>query len=201
MFGYLVSAEESEVISLEDAAIIELFWNRSEEAIEKTDEKYGHYCRAIAQNILLNHEDSEECVNDTYLAAWNLMPDERPQFLKGFLGKITRNISLKRLRSRLAKKRGGTAVELTLDELQECIPAGSSTQDYVELRILAQLIDSFLRELPQTERNIFLCRYWYFDSIADIAAQFGFGESKVKMQLLRTRKKLKALLEREGIEV
>lgn len=184
---------------MEDNMIVDLFWQRNESAIDAADEKYGAYCRSIAHNILSNREDSEECLSDVYLAAWNSMPEARPQFLKGFLGKITRNLSLKKLRLRSAQKRGGSIVEYTLDELKDCVPQMNSPEAEVELNDLARIIDTFLRRLPEMERNVFLCRYWYFDSISDIAKRFGFGESKVKMMLLRTRNKLREVLEKEGV--
>ena len=184
---------------MEDAAIVALYWTRDEEAIAQTRTKYGPYCHSIAQNILGSREDAQECVNDTYRGAGNAMPPQRPALLPAFLGKITRNLSLKRWRERTAEKRGGGQVPLALEELAFAIPSGDSPQAAVEAKELAQTIDRFLRGLPKTERQIFLRRYWYLESIEAIAAAFGFGQSKVKMMLLRTRKKLKGLLEKEGI--
>ena len=184
---------------MDDSKIIELYWARDEKAIDETRTKYGRYCYAIASNILHNHEDCDECVNDTYLGAWNSMPPRRPQMLSTFLGKITRNLSLKKLRNRLADKRGGGEAELALEELEECIPSQHSIEEAILEEELTKILDTFLRKLPETERRIFLCRYWYFDSITSISTRYGFGKSKVKMMLLRTREKLRTYLEQEDI--
>ena len=186
---------------MEDKEIIDLYWQRSEGAIAASDAKYGNYCHAIAYNILHNHEDSDESVNDTYLGAWNSMPPHRPQLLSTYLGKITRNLSLKKLRNRLTQKRGGGESTIALEELEECIPSQASTEDVILEQELAKIIDAFLRTLPDTERRLFLCRYWYFDSISDISKRFGYGNSKVKMTLLRTREKLRTYLEKEDIHL
>lgn len=175
---------------MEDEQIVELYWTRDERAIEETDIKYNRYCHSIAYNILRNNEDAEECVNDTYMGAWNSMPPHKPELLSAFLGKITRNLSLKKWRSVTADKRGGGETALTLDELQECIPHSDNVHEAIELKALAGIIDTFLRGIPDEERRVFICRYWYMDSIADICEQFGFGQSKVKMMLSRTREKL-----------
>lgn len=184
---------------MDDNKIIELYWTRDERALEATRTKYGHYCYTIAYNILHNREDSDECVNDTYLGAWNSIPPHRPQLLSTFLGKITRNLSLKQLRTRSAQKRGGGEAALALEELEECIPSQSSTEEAILEEELTKTLDIFLRTLPETERRIFLCRYWYFDSISAICIRYGFGKSKVKMILLRTREKLRHYLEQEDI--
>ncbi len=184
---------------MDDKEIVELYWDRDEKAIEETQKKYGHYCYSIAFNILDNQEDAEESVNDTYMSAWSTMPPQKPNIFSAFIGRITRNISFKKWKSRTAIKRGGGQVNLLLDELGECIPAKNSVDSELETKELAAIIDSFLRGLPKEEQSIFLCRYWYFDSIADICRQFGYGESKVKMKLLRTRKKLLEKLEKEGV--
>lgn len=182
-----------------DARIIELYFERSERAIEETDIKYGPYCRAIAYNILRSHEDSEESVNDTYLRAWNSMPPERPNILSAFLGKICRRLSIDRWRKGRAEKRGGGELALALDELSYCIPArDGDPADELELRELQRLYDKFISSLPATERRVFLCRYWYMDSVADIARRFSFTESKVTSMLHRTREKFRSLLEKEG---
>ena len=186
---------------MDDKKIIELYWARNEKALDETRIKYGHYCHAIAYNILHNHEDSDESVNDTYLGAWNSMPPHRPQLLSTYLGKITRNLSLKKLRNRLTQKRGGGESTIALEELEECIPSQASTEDVILEQELAKIIDAFLRTLPDTERRLFLCRYWYFDSISDISKRFGYGNSKVKMTLLRTREKLRTYLEKEDIHL
>ena len=176
---------------MNDSQIVALYWARNEQAIAKTRVKYGQYCYAIAFNILHRNEDAEESVNDTYLDAWNAMPPHKPSVLSTFLGKITRRISLDRLRRNNAEKRGGGQVALSLDELGECIPDGKSIDDELQAEELSKRIDSFLRSLPSAQRSVFICRYWFFDPIADIAKQFGYTESKVKATLRRTLEKLK----------
>lgn len=183
---------------MEDKQIIDLYFRRSEEAIAETDRKYGPYCYSIAYNILTNREDSEESVSDTYLAAWRAMPPRRPSILAAFLGKITRHLSIDRWRSRGAQKRGGGEMPLALEELWDCVPGGVSPEEKLERKQLAALLNRLLEELPETERSVFLCRYWYIDSVADIAAHFGFTESKVHSMLHRTRIRLRKALEKEG---
>lgn len=186
---------------MEDSKIVALYWARDEEAIRQTQIKYGRYCYAIAYSILHSREEAEECENDTYLDAWRSMPPHKPQLLSAFLGKITRRISLDKWRRSTAEKRGGGEVSLSLSELTDCISDSKSIDDNLQADELAKLIDAFLRTLPPDERSVFLCRYWYFDTVADIAKQFGFGQSKVKTMLLRTRRKLKTHLEKEGITI
>ena len=186
---------------MNDSQIVDLYWARDERAIAETRDKYGQYCYAIAYNILNRREDSEECVNDTYLKAWNAMPPHKPSILSTFLGKITRCNALDRLRHYTAKKRGSSQVALSLEELTECISDGKSIDENLHAEELSKHIDSFLRSLPSAQRSIFICRYWFFDPISDIAKQFGYTESKVKTTLLRTREKLKKYLEKEDIFV
>ncbi len=186
---------------MNDEKIIALFFERDDEAIRETQAKYGRLCYSVAMNILGIHEDAEECVNDAYLGVWNSIPPKRPSSFSAFLLKTTRNLSLKRLRFRTAEKRGGGQATLSLDELAECIPDGFDIDKELESRELTELINRFLRALPETERRIFICRYWYCDSVADISKSFGFGESKVKMTLMRTRNKLRDfLLEKEVLK-
>ena len=184
---------------MDDSAIIDLYWDRSETAISETSQKYGSYCFSIAYNILTNHQDAEESVSDTYLAAWNAMPPQRPAVLATFLGKITRRLSIDRWRSRHAYKRGGGELPLALEELDQCIPDRATTEQAYERKRFALVLNRFLGRLPETERRVFLCRYWYLDPIAKIAALFGFSESKVASMLHRTRRKLRAELEKEGL--
>ena len=184
---------------MEDAMIVALYWARDEKAIAETAAKYGAYCHAIAWQILQSREDAEESVNDTWVGAWGSMPPHRPELLSAFLGKITRRVSLKRRRGKGAEKRGGGQPELALDELAECV--GATNDEALEEMELARLIDAFLEALPDTEQRVFVCRYWYLDSIADIAERFGFSESKVKSMLHRTRGRLRACLEKEGVFV
>lgn len=186
---------------MEDRQIVDLYWARSENAISETEIKYGRYCYYIAHNILHNDEDSEECVNDTYLNAWNAMPDHRPNKLSTFLGKITRNLSLNRWELYNAEKRGSGQILLALDELHECIPSTESVDRIVDDLTLAEIFNRFLAALPKEKRTIFMRRYWYLSPIAEIASDYSMSESKVKMSLLRSRKELKQLLEKEGISL
>lgn len=186
---------------MDDNKIVELYWERNEKAIDVTQKKYGGFCYSIAYNILHNKEDSDESVNDTFLGAWNSIPPHRPQQFSAYLGKLTRNISLNKLRQKNADKRGNGEVPLTLDELQECIPSKTSVDDAIQVKELSHIINSFLRTLSQEERMVFVRRYWYFDSVSDIARKFGFGESKVKMMLMRTRQKLLKKLEKGGYNI
>lgn len=186
---------------MEDAAIVELYWRRQERAISETKTKYGAYCQTIARRILNDSLDAEECVNDTYLGAWNAMPPHRPSCLSTFLGKITRNLSLKRRRARSAAKRGSGEVALSLDELEECVTQTGSVEEQVEAEELARTIDGFLDGLSADDRRMFVCRYWYFDSVGEIAERFDFSQSKVKMSLKRTRDKLADYLKQEGVNL
>ena len=185
---------------MDDQKIIDLYWSRSETAITETDQKYGKYCYSIAYNILTNNEDAEESVSDTYMAAWKAIPPRRPSILATFLGKITRHLAIDRWRSRNRYKRGGGEIVLALDELEECIIAEEQSLEKVfERKQLALVFNRFLESLPETERRIFLCRYWYLDSVSDIANYYGFSDSKVASMLHRTRRKLRAVLEKEGL--
>ena len=185
---------------MEDQGIISLFFDRSEQAIVETDKKYGRYCYAIAYNILASREDSEESVSDTYMAAWNTIPPRKPNLLNAFLGKITRHISIDRWRRRSAQKRGGKEMILALEELVECV-AADGLEAEISQRELTRVLNSFLSGLPETERNVFLCRYWYMDSIEAIAKATGFSQSKVASMLHRTRGKLRKVLTEEGFVV
>lgn len=184
---------------MEDNQIIQLYFDRAEQAIRETDTKYGGYCYSIAWNILSSAEDAEESVSDTYLAAWNAMPPRRPRVLSAFLGKITRNIALDRWRKYRAFKRGGGQIELALEELGECVSGEESVENALIRREILAGIDRFLESLTQTERMVFLCRYWYLDSTEEIAEKSGFTVSKVKSMLLRIRRRLYARLQEEGL--
>lgn len=184
---------------MDDSEIIELYFQRSEEAVTQTASKYGKYCYQIAYHILSSREDSEESVNDTYLAAWNTMPPRRPNILSAFLGKLTRYISLDRWKKRSAQKRGSGQVALSLEELEECISGGDDPEKEVDRKELLRYLNRFLDALPETQRKVFVCRYWYLESIPEIAAQFGFSESKVTAMLHRLREKLRARLQLEGL--
>lgn len=184
---------------MEDKAIVDLYWRRSEEAISETDRKYGGYCYSIAYHVLANREDSEECVSDTYLAAWKNLPPHRPAFLTTFLGKLTRRISISRWRQRSAQKRGGGEIILALEELDACVADPRDVEGQCLHREAVQCFNRFIDTLPQTERDVFLRRYFLLDPVKDIAASFGFSESKVKSMLLRTREKLRSTLAKEDL--
>ncbi len=184
---------------MEDSQIINLYFARSEQAIQETDTKYGGYCYSIAYNILASPEDAEESVSDTYLSAWNAMPPRRPPLLAAFLGKITRNISIDRWRKYRAFKRGEGQMEIALEELKECVSGRESAEDTAIRREILAGINRFLDTLDDTQRSVFLCRYWYLDSTEEIAEKSGFTVSKVKSMLFRIRKRLYAFLQEEGL--
>ncbi len=184
---------------MDDTQIVELYWARKESAIEETEAKYGSYCHSIALNILHNPEDATESVNDTWLGAWNSMPPHRPSVLSTFLGKLTRRISIDKWRRSTAKKRGNGQLPLVLAELEDCVSDGKSIEEETERKLLAEVIAAFVKSLPETEQKVFLCRYWYMDSVSAIATRFRFSESKVKSMLSRTREKLRVHLEKEGL--
>ena len=182
---------------MEDNEIIDLYWDRDETAISHTQQKYGAYCTKIANNILYEKEDSLECVNDTWLKAWNSMPQERPNLLAAFLGAITRHLSLDRYRRKHAGKRGKGEAELIFDEMQDTLTSDGPEQQIEALQLTAH-INLFLDKIGKENRMIFVRRYWYMDSVKDIAKRYEISESKVKSSLLRSRKKLPAYLAKEG---
>ena len=184
---------------MEDNAILELYRARSERAVRETEKKYGPYCYRIAYNILSCREDSQECVNDTYLAAWNTIPPKAPAVLAAYLGKLTRNISLDCWKRRSACKRGGGELVLALEELGECVTDGQTPETVCARKETARFINGFLQTLPETERRVFLCRYWYLERSAEIAGCLGCSETKVRSMLHRTRKKLRAAMDKEGL--
>jgi len=183
---------------MEDSRIIELYWKRSENAITETEKKYGAYCSTVAYNILQNKEDTEECVNDTWLGAWDAIPPNRPAIFRAFLAKITRNLSINRLEKKLADKRGGNTVFVVLDELEECISDHSDVENIFESIALGESIRRFVRALPQRDCNLFVRRYFYTESVAAIAKRYRLSENYVMVILSRTRKKLKRTLIEEG---
>ena len=186
---------------MDDAKIVQLYWDRDEQAIPVTANKYGNYCTSIAINILGNREDAEECVNDTYMNAWNSMPPHRPNILSTFLGKIVRNLSIKRYKHNTADKRGGGQATVVLDEIAEFVSDTDSVEKEIDHRELVKAIDSFLDRLPTDKRSIFVCRYWYFDSVSDIANRFGMTENNVSVTLNRLRLKLHNYLLERGFEL
>ena len=184
---------------MDDKRIIELYFARSETAISETDKKYGGKCRRTAYNILRNIQDSEECANDTYMKLWSIIPPQKPDPLCAFILRIVRNIALDRVKRYSAIKRGGEVYDTAYDELSECIPSGDSVEKTVESAELTAKIERFLGTLSGEKKKMFLMRYWSFMTVPEIAARLGVGESKVKVTLMRTREKLKAYLEKEGI--
>lgn len=183
---------------MDDQSIIELYFNRDQEAIAQTEQKYGHYCYRVAYNILTSKEDAEESVSDTYLAAWSAIPPRRPAVLATFLGKITRHIAIDRWRERNAYKRGGGEVPLALEELGECVAGRQNVESDYDRKEIMRTYVKFLDTLPIMERRVFLSRYWYVESIETIANKFGFSQSKVKTMLHRTRAKLRKQFAQEG---
>lgn len=182
---------------MNDHEIIELYFSRDEEAIKQTDLKYGRLCRQISYNILNNQEDAEECVHDAYIGVWNAIPPTRPNHLLSFICKITRNQSLKRLESMTRQKRS-QGILVSLDELAEILP-DESVADGANDEEIGKLISDFLRSEKEDVRNVFIRKYFFFDSISEIAKRYDFTESKVKNMLYRTRMKLKDFLIRQGI--
>ena len=185
---------------MDDSKIVELYVQRKEEALSKTEEKYGKYCHYVANNILNSHEDSEECVNDTYLRTWHAIPPSIPENFKAFIGKITRNLALDVYDKNHAHKRND-AIELIFDELAEIISDDSSDTVLVEDIALKTALNGFLSSLDKTKRTIFLQRYWYLSSVKDIAEKNRISENGVKVTLMRLRTKFKKYLEKEGIKL
>lgn len=184
---------------MEDCQIIELYFSRSESAITETQKKYSSLCMSIAHNILNSREDSEECLNDTWLRTWNAIPPERPESLAAYLGRITRNSALSFLRKKNASKRNGGQYALCIDELAECLR--DETGGISEGFAVSDAINRFLRQLKLETRKVFVMRYWYVMSIKDIAGELSLSESGVKVSLMRTRDSLRSFLEKEGIEI
>lgn len=183
---------------MQDSAIISLFFRREEAAVSETQKKYGGYCYTIAQNILENHEDSEECVSDTMLRAWNVIPPQKPNHLKLFLAKITRNLAVDRCRAQTRQKRGGGNLDAVLSELETCIAVPGDVSDELEYRELRRAIGAFVEELPERERNIFLRRYFYTEPVSGIAKKYHLTPNNVSVILSRTRAGLRDRLVREG---
>ena len=185
---------------MEDTKIIDLFWERDESAIRETEITYGRYCRTIAFNILGDEEDVQECLNDTWLGAWNSIPPARPACLSAFLAKITRNLAISKYRAKYAKKRTGDRLSESLDELGECIPVSNdNVSQAIDRRILAEAINGYLDTCSEKQRKIFVRRFFYFDSIAEISQMYGIGQSDVKVTLMRMRRSLQKVLEEEGL--
>jgi len=190
----------TEVIDLDDLRIIELYWERSEDAILETEHKYGKLCRYIIRNILANEQDGEECVNDTYLGAWNAMPPRKPNILSAFIGKIARNQALKKYEYVTAERRNPEAA-LSLMELEECVSSRDAVETEFESKRIEKAISDFLWRQDEDKRMVFIRRYWHFEPIAVISRRAGYSESKVTSMLYHTRQKLRVYLESEGIEI
>lgn len=183
---------------MEDSKILDLFWQRKERAIAEIEKKYGNYCATIAGNILWDKEDVGECLNDTWFRAWKGIPPEKPGNLRMYLAKITRNLAIDKYRSNTACKRGGTNTAVVLDELGECISGKQNVEQEMDVKQLGHIINSFLYTVPKRDAHIFIRRYFYMEKVSVIAQGYGIQESNVHMILHRTRKKLKALLIKEG---
>ena len=184
---------------MEDSQIIDLYWQRSERAIAESESRYGRYCHAVAFRFTLSHEDAEECVSDTWLSAWNAMPDERPRVLGAFFGTLARRHAISRWRAKTRRKRGGGEVPLALEELSECIPSEADPAKQVERQELAEAIRAFVDELGESEQKVFRARYWYLASVEEIARRMDFSPSKVKSMLYRLRGRLRERLTEEGL--
>ena len=186
---------------MDDSRIVALYFDRADSALAETAAKYGRYLTAIAANILPDRRDAEEAVNDAYMAAWSSIPPHAPENLGTYLAKLTRRAAMKRWRASTAQKRGGGETALVLEELAGCVPGGTDPAALLEAGALAEALNRFLAALPDTERQVFLRRYWYVEPIGQIALRFGFSQSKVKSMLHRTRQKLAGHLKKEGIEI
>ena len=184
---------------MEDAAIVDLYWQRSDRAISETNRKYGRYCHSIAFNFVRNNEDAEECVNDTWFRAWNLMPDKRPSVLSTFLGAITRNLAVSMYRGKTSLKRGGGEMPLALDELSECVPSGADLEREYEIKEFESAIGKFVEGLPAAEQKVFVARYWYLAPVSEIAEKMHFTQGKTKSMLFRIRNKLREYMREEGL--
>lgn len=185
---------------MEDDGIVALYFARNEQALEETAKKYGADCHAVSYQILRSHEDAEECVNDTWLRAWNAMPPHRPTLLSAFLGKITRNLAFDRFSYLRAEKRGGGELPAVLEELGECVSDTGDLEQAVDERELARAIDDFLAALPAAKRDVFIRRYWYTEPISAIGRRYGMRDGAVSMTLSRLRRKLRVHLQERGFE-
>lgn len=186
---------------MDDSEIVRLFWDRNENAISAAAKKHGKRCRSIAENILRNREDAEECVNDTYLKIWNLIPPNSPQVLGAFMCKIAKHTAIDMLKARHAQKRGNGDIPLAFEELEDCISDKSNIESTYERRELIEKINDFLRTLPLENRRVFILRYWYCCELSEIAERFGTRKNTISVMLNRTRQKLCEYLEKEGYEL
>lgn len=183
---------------MDDKGIVDLYWERNEQAIRETADKYGAYCLKISLNILGDLSDSEENVNDTYFRAWSSIPPNRPDSLKAFLAKIARNLALNRYKAAHTQKRRASSFAVSLDELDICTPSKITVEDEVGVAQLSKCISDFLYRQSRDARGVFVCRYFYGESVEEIAARFGYSHSKIKSMLMRTRIRLRSYLQKEG---
>lgn len=185
---------------MEDTAIIQLFFQRAEQAIVEVQQKYGSFCRTVAMNLLQQKEDAEECVNDTWQAAWQRIPPENPRMLGAFLGRITRNLAISRFRKNTAQMRS-EGLTVLLSELEHCVPSGQSTEEAVDSILLGDYISKWLESLSADDRALFLRRYWFGESLRELSREVGTGEGHLAQKLYRLRLQLKKALENEGVVV
>ena len=183
---------------MDDKQIIELYFERNEQAIKETQNKYGAFCHRIAMNILGIHEDAEECVNDTYFSVWKQIPPTVPEVFKVYLGRITRNLSISRFRAMRAKKRY-SSMEIMLSELNDCVPSSSNVEQTIEVMQLSDYISEWLDSLPEEDCALFVRRYWFGDEVQELAKKCGITAAKMAQRMLRLRKSLKATLEQKGV--
>ncbi len=183
---------------MEDAQIVDLYWKRDERAIVESDAKYGVYCYTVANNILSNTEDTKECINDTWVKAWNAIPPQKPKALKPFFAKIIRNLALNRYQMQNAQKRGGDMATIAIEELNECVSSREDVESAYFAKLLQKDVNQFLHTLSKRDCDIFLCRYFFLENTAEIAKRYGMRESNVLVILSRLRKKLKKFLRKEG---
>lgn len=186
---------------MDDSEIVRLFWDRNESAISAAAKKHGKRCRSIAENILGNREDAEECVNDVYLKLWNMIPPNRPQVLGAFISKIVKYTAIDMLKARHADKRGNGDIPLAFEELEDCISDKSNIETTYERQELIEKINDFLRMIPIENRRVFILRYWYCCELSEIAKRFGVRKNTISVMLNRTRKRLREFLEEEGYEL
>lgn len=186
---------------MNDNEIIAMLFDRDEEAVGAIAVKYGGYCHSIAQNILENREDAEQCVNDTYMKVWESIPPQKPKIFSAFLAKITRNLAIDRYRCEHSAKRGGSETALIFEELEECVSCGGSVEDEAERREMTAAVNRFLGRLTQRSRVMFVSRYCYCESVSSIAARFGIRENSVSVSLARTRRHLREYMRKEGYEL
>ncbi len=186
---------------MDDTAIIELYLARDQQAIQATAQQYGAYCTRVARGILNDQGAAEECVNDAWLKCWQSIPPQRPRSLKHFAGRIVRNLALSALRGASAQKRGGGQVQLALDELAECVSGGETPEGALDRKAFREALDGFLAALPEAQRSLFLRRYWYLDSVEQLAKRYGMSKTQVTTTLYRLRGKLRTHLEQEGFEL